>query len=555
MYSIINFDRKNFLEILKNIEASRGYISFIDSKQRKGKENKRYKKYLDMKQVLYTAKPPHLSEGSIYAYKWPEWITQSKINELHDKYGVQDDYYIEKKLVSEHIIGNNIGTKVFTQEAVPIESIIFEDSLEVDKQLETLNRSCLNEKFLMNNHRRFLLLPFVAKHNDKYVEPIVIANVYDIGIITIQLILCFEHDKVIELPETPPRDIKFSEIYFNKTVDNYTIEDFWNKELKKNISADGIMEVYEKQLALLSKVELSYNPDNRPVSWTFGDFTMKKDYENHEEFIDKYKRLYVSHLTNGIGQVTQRRSEKDTNQLIDDSTIIRNGEMCYFCSPTSSIVSLGFSTFKEIAEEFLSEDEKELKKQGVYQDHLNSIFKIQTLMASLQYLRFYELTFIKRYFLIKLLDEISQDTYKTLKDYNSVKKNLNFIKIQYDEEVLFFTEGSPKELYKSILEKSNVNNLLSKAESMVKDVREDVNNFRDLEIKKNETLILIITSLLTILLGYNGIKLIVYDVLANFPIIEAFVSKHPLRYTITIWFILILIMVGLNLRRWLINNK
>ena len=40
MYSIINFDKKNFLEILKNIEASRGYISFIDSKQRKGKENK-----------------------------------------------------------------------------------------------------------------------------------------------------------------------------------------------------------------------------------------------------------------------------------------------------------------------------------------------------------------------------------------------------------------------------------------------------------------------------------------------------------------------------------
>ncbi len=519
MYSIINFNKKDYQTLIKNIETSRGYICFIDSKNNKGVVNKRYKNYLDMKQVLYTARPPHIPNTSIYTYLLPEWITEAKIENLYEKHGVQNDYYLEKQLVSEEIK----GAKVFTHQAIPIECTIFDDSIEVDTQLERLNRSCLSDKFIMHNHRRFLLIPFIAKYNDNYVEPIIIANVYDIGIITIQLIISFEHNKVIELSESPPREITFTEIHFNKTKDNYKIDDFWDKEVKKNITADEIMVFYEKQIALLSRTDLFYNPNNRPISWVFGDFELNK-YDNHQEFIERYKRLYASHLTNGVKEVIERKTDKEIDQLLDNSSITKNKELCYFCTPTSSIVSIGYSAIQKKAEQSLKEDEQVSKSNEIYNEHLNSIFKSQTLMAMLDYLRFYELTFIKRYFLIKLLNEISLDTYKTLRDYNSVKKNLNFIKLQYDEEILFFTEGSPKELYKSILEKSNVHNLLTKVEDLIKNIREDVTNSRDLEIKQNETLILILTSLLTILLGYNGIKLIVSDVWGNLPFLGHFVS-------------------------------
>ncbi|MGK9185334.1 hypothetical protein KXS12_24250 [Priestia filamentosa] len=549
MYSIINFNKQDYSKVINNIEESRGYISFIDSQKNKGHINKRYEKYLNMKQALYTARGPHRSEGSLYTYVLPNDITESKVNDLYKKYGVQDDYYVNKTLISDFD-----GVQTFGYEAIPIENEVFKKSLNMDEHLEKVNHTCLSKNFIMNNHRRFLLLPFLTKYKGHYVEPIIIANVYDIGIITVQLILSFEHDKVISLSNDTPRSILLDEILFYPTKENYKINDFWSKEIKKNVSVDSIMEFYENQLAILSKVEMFYNPTNRPVSWVFADLELNRN-PNHEDFVNKNKRIYASHLTNGNKEAIERRDDDYIGELLKESTIMKTKGIYYYCTPSSSVVTIGYEALFQNAKDSLAKLEKDLKSAGIYEEHLRTVFREQILMIIPEFLRFYELTFIKRYFLIKLLDEISQGNYKTIRDYNSIKRDLNFIKLQYDEEVLFFTEGSPKELYKSILEKSNVNNLLTKAEGLIKDIRDDVTNFRDLEIKQNETLILILTSLLTILLGYNGIRLIVNDFLANLPFLGPFISKHPLRYTITLWGILIAVMVSLNVRRWKINKK
>lgn len=548
----MNFDKKDYKKVIKNIEASRGYLSYIDSHRRIGAVNPRYKRYIDTKQTLYTVRPPKLpnKNTAIITYQLPDGLTEDGINELYEKYGVQNDYYIENKLIREDIP----FTKMYSYQAIPIESAIMEDSIELDKRIEKLNRTCLSDKFITNNHRRFMMLPFVLKMGENYVEPIVIANVYDVGIITIQLSLYFELEKVPELTEKPPRYEVFPEIYFYKILDNYKTNDFWEKEVLHNLTADEIIEYYEKQIITISRVSLKSNPDNRSLSWVFGDFELNK-YANHKDFIDKYKRFYASYLTNGTKGVIERKTNKEIDSILSDALITESSEICYYCAPTSSVVSIGYKSFFELAKTSLVENEKELKKEGIYNLHLNQIFRVQTLDTMIQFLRFYELTFIKRYFLKELLNDIYSENYQTIKDYNAVKRELNFIKLQYDEEVLFFTEGSPKELYKSILKYTNVDNLQTKAEELVKNIREDVSIIRDADIKKNETLILTITSLLTILLGYRGIKFIVNDVFANLPIVGKFVGQHPLRYTVTIWGVLIATMLWLNIKRWRINNK
>ncbi len=58
---------------------------------------------------------------------------------------------------------------------------------------------------------------------------------------------------------------------------------------------------------------------------------------------------------------------------------------------------------------------------------------------------------------------------------------------------------------------------------------------KEFKVKSNETLILILSSILTIVLGYNGIKLMVNDILVKIPYIKWYVNMHPLRTTLGIW--------------------
>ncbi|MCM3032840.1 hypothetical protein [Niallia sp. MER 6] len=557
IYSILSFNKDNYSKVIKNIEKSRGFISYIDSSKKERKINPRYEKYIESKQALYTARPPYTgseSSNSFLAYKLPEGITEENINSWHNKYGISDDYYIHKTLIEDDSL-KDLGARVSTFQAIPIESDILDLSTELDTQLQLLNQSCLSSEFILHKHRRFFLLPFIAKKDDKYVEPIVIANVYSIGIITIQLILDFEHKETISLTEGPPRDISFPLVDFYKIKSEYKFQDFWEKETKKNLNVDSISEYYEKQLSKLCGIKLHTNPEFRSVSWALGDFSRQE--ENHLEFIKKNKRLYFSLLTNSNKEITERQTVEELDKYVDNSTVTKTSEICYFCSPITSVFTIGHETFLKKVLESLGEHADELKQQGIYEEVLNAQYKKVKLVASLQCLRFYELTFIKRYFLKELLNNISKGSYKKLKDYDSVKKELNFIKLQYDEEILFFTEGSPKELYKSILDKTNVDNLLDKVEDMVKSVREDVSNFRERDIKKNETLILILSSILAILLGYRGLKYIVEDILINLnlPIIGILITNHPLRTTIIIWSLLVLYMLWLNVKRWFFSRK
>ncbi|WP_232539633.1 hypothetical protein [Bacillus toyonensis] len=556
MYSIMTFNKESFKDIQKNIKKSKGYISHIDSKTRTGNINDRYKNYLDYKKALYTIHKPFnpikKKEGATYTFMplVSDAIDRKKIEELNEKFGVQDDYINEYEIVREDQSGNYTAIHNIT----PIEYLAYDNLLSMDKALAILDSQSLSKNFVMQNYKRIVLLPFLIKNNEKYSEGYVIANIYDVGIITLQVTVTFEDNVVPSVPIDTPRKLKIPEVHFYKSKGSYTSNDFWEKTIRKNINVDDIMSYYVNQLSKLGKIKLTENSIDRRINWVFGDYQINK-YNDHEKFINDNKQLYYSYLFNGNKAHMKRRLDSEVENSLTSIKIVRTKDHAYMCSPTFSILSFGYTAFHEEAKKLLEKDEKELKRLKTYNDQLMQIYKTRTLIQMYDYLRFYELSFIKKHFVRHLLKEISSNVYTAPKEYNAIRRDFNFLKLRYDEEILFDYEGSAKKLYKDILDKTNTTSLLKKAEDLFKNIREDVVTQKELKVKNNETLILIVSSILAIVLGYNGIKLIVNDLLIKVPYIKFYVIPHPLRTTVVIYSLLIIIMVWLNGKRWYMNKK
>ncbi|MEB4890983.1 hypothetical protein P9Y62_31170 [Bacillus thuringiensis] len=555
MYSIMTFDKDLFNDIQKNIQSSKGYVSHINTKTNIRNINPRYKTYLDYKQALYTKYKPldpiKKKEGAKYSYiaLLPEHIENKKLDELYEKFGVQDDFINEYEIVQKDQSGNYTAV----HKPLPIEYLAYENLLEMDKKLELVDGESLSRNFVMQNYKRIVLLPFLIKNNEVYSEGYVIANIYDVGIITLQVTVTFE-DKTVSVPTNLPRKFTIPEVHFYKSKKYYTSNDFWEKSIHKNISIEKIMSYYVNQLSTLGKISLTENPIDRRINWVFGDYQLNR-YSNHKEFIKNNEKLYYSYLFNGDKERVNRRSDEEISISLKEALIVKSNDHAYMCSPTFSILSFGYTAFYNMAKKYLEKDEKHLKRSKVYNEKLQNIYKKQTLIQMYDYLRFYEISFIKKHFVRNLLNGISTNVYTAPKEYNNLRRDFNFLKLRYDEEVLFEYEGTAKKFYKDILEKTNTTSLLKKAEDLFKSIREDVITQKELKVKSNETLILIVSSILTIVLGYNGIKLMVNDILVKIPYINFYVTKHPLRTTVGIYSILIAVMVWLNIKRWIMNKN
>ncbi|MEC3544357.1 hypothetical protein P9135_31340, partial [Bacillus thuringiensis] len=194
MYSIMTFDKDLFNDIQKNIQSSKGYVSHINTKTNIRNINPRYKTYLDYKQALYTKYKPldpiKKKEGAKYSYiaLLPEHIENKKLDELYEKFGVQDDFINEYEIVQKDQSGNYTAV----HKPLPIEYLAYENLLEMDKKLELVDGESLSRNFVMQNYKRIVLLPFLIKNNEVYSEGYVIANIYDVGIITLQVTVTFE---------------------------------------------------------------------------------------------------------------------------------------------------------------------------------------------------------------------------------------------------------------------------------------------------------------------------------------------------------------------------
>lgn len=560
IFKILTFEKKNYTKIIKAIKDSRGYISYIDSKKDTGKINPRYERYVKLKQAAYTVNQRKLNQdpdpNSIYNVIMSDQINIERIDEFidthgtHNDFGTHDDFEYETKVEVQ-----DDGSFMTIHQINPIEYSVYNTALDIDDTLERLDRAHLNENFLLKNVQRFILPPFLAKHNGNYVKPFIIANVYDVGVITIQVSISFNKDNVEELKSTPPNKVMLEELQFNKLKKNYNSKDFWLKDKTSKGSIYDVLDYYENFLINICETSKLQKEKEHQISWVFGDFEINKR-PDHKDFVNENKRFYVSYLLNAGKEFIERITDEDINEILTNSSLINNKNMHFYCSESVSLLSFSYSAFHKSAVDLLKDKKSELKKEGIYDSSLMEIYNDHLLFDMFEFLRYYELTFIKKFYSLRMLNEISNENFKTITDYNKIRKEFNSLKINYDEQILFPIQSSPRYLYSKLLLKSGTNKLLDKVEIMLANAREDINSSREVNIKKTETYILIMTSILTILLGYGGIKLIVYDILtsiSSFGIGQLF-SAHPLRWTITLWFTLCIIMILLNIIRYRANK-
>ncbi|PGT80556.1 hypothetical protein [Bacillus sp. AFS040349] len=547
VFGIITFEPDHYKKINKLVKESRAYVSYIDSKKDTGTINRRYENYVVLKQAAYTYNAPQRNKdpnmNKIFSTIMPKSVTQEQINTFLKEHGMNQDYEYDYSIVHK-----DEGSYVATHNVIPIEHSVFNTVLDLDDNFEKINRKYLNEEFLFKNYQRFTLLPFLAKYKDNYVKPIVIANVYDIGIITIQISIGFNNGHKVEIPNEEPNSIILDDLEFYRIKKNYSSRDFWIRDKIGKGTMYDILNYYTKQLkAICESYELNKHSEKQ-IAWVFGDFAPNKRSE-HEDFVSQNKKLFISHLINAPKQFVERMTDDDISQLLDDSRIQKLKSMHFYCSEVISLLSFSYSAFHEDAVHNLQDAEKDLKRQGVYNDMLIEEYKESSLFSMYEFLRIYELTFIKRFYAKKLLNKMSNNMIKSLKEYNSIRHEFNSLKVNYDEQLLFKSYGSPMILYGKLLEKSGTDRLVDKVEKLFTNAREDVNSSREFAIKQSETYILIMTSLLTILLGYRGIKFIVDDILVNLPGVGTYFAMHPLRWTISFWIILFISMITLNVLR------
>ncbi|HHB1881944.1 TPA: hypothetical protein ACOQ34_004470 [Bacillus cereus] len=222
MYSIMTYDKDSFKVIQKNIQNSKGYISHIDSKTNIRNINSRYREYLTYKQAVYTKykafDPIKKKEDATYSYipLVPKHVDMKKLDNLYQKFGVQDDYINEYEIIHEDQSGNYTAVHIPS----PIEYLAYENLLNMDKKLAIVDSESLSNNFVMQNYKRIILLPFVIKNNEKYSEGYVIANIYDVGIITLQVTVTFEDKNVISVPTDTPRSFNIPEVHFYEVKKN-----------------------------------------------------------------------------------------------------------------------------------------------------------------------------------------------------------------------------------------------------------------------------------------------------------------------------------------------
>lgn len=544
----MTFSKDDYEQIIENIKQSKGYISYINSKADKGKTNYRYEKYITLKQAAYTSQTSSVNTDenmtSLFLTISDSPIEEAEVSRYLKEHGVGEDVVYSHELMYQDDDSFVVQHKVKT-----IEEIALDKALELDDHFERINRRHLREDFVLKNHQRFILPPFLAKYEGKYVQPIVIANIYDIGIITIQIIISFEMEKIDVLGENVPTNINFPSVDFYKKEKEYKSWDFEEKVTEKNMTPRGILEYYFDFIDNITKDIDVQKQEETQYAWVFGDFEIDK-HPTHENFVERNRNYYAAHLINASNEQMKRFSKENIKEILKKSLIRNMKPMHYYCSEGISILSFSYSAFHENAVASLKEKESELKKKKAYDEALKEFYKCSSFIDMFEFLRIQELTYIKKYFAMMIFKKMSKREIKTFEEFNAITSELNNLNVDYDEQVLFNSVGSVRELYIDISEINKTNEILRKAEKMLSAIRDDVNGFREISIKKTETLILTMTSILTVLLGYRGIKFIVYDILVNLPWkMNLIFIEHPLRWTIFLWSLLLVLMLFLNVKK------
>lgn len=551
LYGILTFDKDNYDLIIEKIKESRGYSVYIDPVKKSGVQNPRYKHYLEFKEHVYTLKTTEEKNKTGEGVKAIPDISGDYNSERIEAFlGVHEltEYYNGELHVK---IDVRYGSAMYFRANLD-ERELFEEAMQLNETIEEVKINNIDKDFYKDKLQSFFLLPFLAKIDGEKVFPHVILTVHSIGVATIHITFYTEKPRVETIPDSTPNHIEFDEVYLYQQLSEYRAKDFYEMVEGKNCTIYDVLDYYTSWLENLTGVSLNLQKE-RQVAWVLGNFEKNTDESRKlDDFIEDNKDYFVSHLTNGSNHYLNSMLNEKKEEFLSTGLLYKYNGMNFYANDAFSILAISQEAFYESAKKHIEKElaEGEEFKKEEYFDKLNELYVLFSLKTMMEFFIFHEYTFVKRFFALELLHKIQEEENFSLNDYNNLKSNLNSLKLRYDGYTIFNAQGSPRQMYEDLLEKTGTNRLIEKVENLLEDVRDEVSRKRELNVKKSETAILVASSLLTVILGYRGIKFIVNDLLANLPFgINSLFTKHPMWWTAGLWALLCLVMFWLNYRR------
>ncbi len=540
-YSIIKFNPENYYQIVQKLHDSN---IILTSTLHDDSENiyvaKEFNEYLQYKNALYMSEGIKTEETSSFIFNLnPEQISETILNKLKKDFLRKDDFSLSTTQEVSHVLGGKLITKFHNIHLY--EEDLLDCAIQVDKAYYDIEKMCLTANARYSSQERRILLPLRIKHNGKYLLNYVMITIFKEGIISLQICIQDFVEKQLLLSKSPPRYNCFDEVTFYKNKERYSFDDYWEEETFENINIDKILAEYKKRIINLINLDLFSNDDFDSVSWGIGDFSsFKNPYKDYSAFYNRYKSNIGQYLFNSDNELAENSEER--KEEIQSSRIRSDTDLSFYCSSYSSVFALRSERIANKIEMNI----EELKTSPYYKDEYKRYAAISFLLANLNFVKFYEMSFVKKYFLKDLLNQISESKNRTIDEYNRMIKQLNTIKFNYDKDVIFFTDGSPKTLYERILEKSNINDLEDKVVNFLKLFKDDIQIIKDKKKNANELLLLSISSILTIVLGFTGLLTIFKTILGE-------ENPNYIFYSKIVWGILIIIIIILNIRRWVLK--
>lgn len=388
-----------------------------------------------------------------------------------------------------------------------------------------------------------MLLPPKIKDKGNYLINYVMLTIYEEGFITLNLCVQDCSDKKFKLYDDIPRDHSFEEVSFYDFVEKEGIESYWNLITQNNFTVDDIINYYKSVILDEIKVEFYEMQDFNFLSWGIADFTaFNNPYNSYNDFKNRYKEHIIQMLTNCNQTLLGKFTNGSEKNILEKSNIYNTGDLEYFCREIFSVFTMRSKKVLNLVEDSL----KEYRNEATYQDMVRQQLSKQVFYSGAEFVRFFEIAYIKIYFLKYVIKRLDYNKDFSVGQYSDFLFRVNKIKFQYSSEVLFNSSGSPKKMYENILENTGANLLEEQTEVFLKDFKDEVYSRNDQKKIANDTLLLILTSIITIILSFGGLNNLLKITLGEN-------NENVLFYTILVWIPIFLIIVTLNIRKWLLK--
>ncbi|NBI07577.1 hypothetical protein [Senegalia massiliensis] len=454
-----------------------------------------------------------------------------------------DDYYSLYREVQ--ISDSNI--KQIIKEVYVTENLLFDRAEYISQYIENQERREIRDNFLSSKRQRFFLIPFLGKIKSEIIEPIVILTIYDVGILTLEVMIGHNEKKLTKIDDNDTH-VDFYELKFYKKLSKYKLEDYFKYEiLKSSKNKDlGIKEVkkyYKDLIEQVSQVKIQDEEDFTQTSNIIGILNGDTQGNGIDKFLEQNIEKVYQYLTNSDKDILDFKVKKQIKNKLFEKAAFNNKSQLFIVNNSLSVHLFNdyilhkriIDNYKEIGKEL-----KEIDKDEIFADKKDYIYE-----SYHEILLFYEINLIRKFYAKKLLNDMSKMKDLSHEKLSRFMKELDFILLQFDEEILFRYDGSPKDLYTRSYSLCGAKRLVDKCKVISSNLALDMKNEEEVKERSYKNTILLFSTILSVLLSFSGIQSIVYNVLRHVTFNGKFkyFNEHPLRTTILIWLSTFLIIV------------